>query len=118
MASRVGSLGGLFTGLIAGDTRRPGSYTEPQNHPIDGPYLHITLLRPPGLISLLLWFLAGWLGVRRFNPFLVEAKAREFVCRPLDNRTVYCEADGEWLGQIPMRVSVASEALTVLLPRR
>jgi len=105
MASRVDCLGGLFTGLV-----EPGD-------PLDKLNLRLSLLRPPGLISLPLWFLTGWLGMRRINPFLVEVRAREFQCRPLKDGDVHCEADGEWLGRIPMRVSVAPAALTVLVSR-
>ena len=105
MTSRVDCLGGLFTGLI-----------EPEGSK-DNSSLRLALLRPPGLISLPLWFLTGWLGMRRINPFLVEVRAREFACRPLKDGDVHGEADGEWLGRIPMRVSVAPAALTVLVPR-
>jgi len=105
MASRVDCLGGLFTGLV-----EPGDA-------MDRLSLRLSLLRPPGLISLPLWFLTGWLGMRRINPFLVEVRAREFVCQPLKDGNVHCEADGEWLGRIPMRISVAPAALTVLVSR-
>jgi YegS/Rv2252/BmrU family lipid kinase len=105
MASRVDCLGGLFTGLV-----EPGDM-------MDRMSLRLSLLRPPGWLSLPLWFLTGWLGMRRINPFLVEARAREFQCRPLGDGDVHCEADGEWLGRIPMRVSVAPDALILLAPR-
>jgi diacylglycerol kinase family enzyme len=105
MAARVDCLGGVFTGLVE------------RGSPMDRESLRLALLRPPGLISLPLWFLTGWLGLRRLNPFLVEARVRELVCRPLKSSNVHCEADGEWLGRIPMRVSVIREALTVLAPR-
>ena len=105
MASRVDCLGGLFTGLVE------------RGDPLDRLSVRLSLLRPPGLISLPLWFLSGWLGMRRINPFLVEVRTREFQCRPLMDCDVHCEADGEWLGRIPMRVSVARDALTLLAPR-
>ena len=105
MASRVDCLGGLFTGLVE------------RGDPLDRLSLRVSLLRPPGRLSLPLWFLTGWLGIRRINPFLVEVRAREFQCRPLTDSDVYCEADGEWLGRIPMRVSVVPATLTVLAPR-
>ncbi len=105
MASHVDCLGGLFAGLVErGDA-------------MDRLSLRVSLLRPPGLISLPLWFLTGWLGLRRINPFLAEVRAREFACRPLKDGDVHCEADGEWLGRIPMRISVAVDALTVLVSR-
>jgi diacylglycerol kinase (ATP) len=105
MAARVDSLTGIFSGLVE------------RGAPDDRESLRLALLRPPGLISLPLWFLTGWLGMRRLNPFLVEARALEFECQPLEQAVVQCEADGEWLGPIPMRVSVAPSAVTVLLPR-
>jgi diacylglycerol kinase family enzyme len=105
MASRVDCLGGLFTGLVeSGDE-------------LDRLSVRLSLLRPPGLISLPLWFLTGWLGMRRINPFLVEVRARELACRPLNDGDVHCEADGEWLGRIPMRISVTPDAFTFLAPR-
>lgn len=106
MAARVGCLGGLFAGLIECEG------------PMDGQILHLSLLRPPGLVSLPLWFLTSWLRLRRFNPLLLEVKVRSYACRHLNDGDVCCEADGEWLGSIPMRVSVVHDALTVLAPRR
>jgi diacylglycerol kinase family enzyme len=105
MAARVDCLGGIFSGLVE------------RGSPMDRESLRLVLLRPPGLISLPLWFLTGWLSLRQINPFLAEARARDFVCRPLENADVHCEADGEWLGRLPMRVSVSANALTVLVPR-
>lgn len=105
MAARVDCLGGLFTGLV-----EHGDASDKQS-------LRLSLLRPPGWLSLPLWFLAGWLGLRRINPFLVEARVRGFACRPLKDGNVHCEADGEWLGRIPMRASVTPDALTVLAPK-
>jgi diacylglycerol kinase family enzyme len=110
MTARAGSLGGLFTGLIERENPREAAMDE-QN-------LHVFLVRPPGYVSLPLWFLTGWLGLRRFNPLLLELNVRHFACRPLNDGDVHCEADGEWLGRIPMRVSVVHDALTVLAPRR
>ena len=106
MAARVGCLGGLFAGLV----EREG--------PMDGQILHLSLLRPPGLVSLPLWFLTSWLRLRRFNPLLLEVKVSSYVCRRLNDGDICCEADGEWLGRIPMRVSWVRDALTVLAPRR
>jgi len=106
MAARVRSLGGIFCGLVERRER------------MDGPEIELSLLRGPAAISLPLWFLSGWLRLRRWNPFLREMTVREFSCRPLGATRVHCEADGEYLGPIPMRVSVVPNALTVLVPRR
>ncbi len=106
MAARVGSLGGLFHGLVE------------RSKPMDGSEIELSLLHPPGLVALPLWFVTGWFGVRRLNPFLRAITVRDFTCRPLKNHNVHCEADGESLGRIPMRVSVVPSALTVMVPRR
>jgi diacylglycerol kinase family enzyme len=41
-----------------------------------------------------------------------------FSCDPLANPAPHFEADGEWLGRLPMRVSLAPDALRVRLPAR
>lgn len=45
---------------------------------------------------------------------LVTASAVE--CRPLRDAEIYAEADGELLGQLPIRLEVAEEKLTLLVP--
>ena len=105
MAARVDCLGGFFTGLVE------------RTDSADDSSLRLSLLRPPGFISLPLWFLTTWVGLKRINPFLVTVKVREFACLPLNGGDVHCEADGERMGRIPMRVSVAQDAFTILAPR-
>jgi YegS/Rv2252/BmrU family lipid kinase len=105
MATRIGNLGGLFRGL-----------TDPSAS-IDDAKLRLHLLSPPAVLSLPLWFLSGWLGLRRFNPFLQCVEITSFSCRPAKGVTPDTQADGEWLGQLPMHVSVAANSLRILLPR-
>ena len=45
---------------------------------------------------------------------LVTASAVE--CRPIRDADIYAEADGELLGQLPIRLEVAEEKLTLLVP--
>jgi len=105
MAVRVSDLGGLFSKL----TRRSGS--------IHQPTLEVILLRPPAFLSLPLWFLSGWLGVHKLNPFLQFANVSSFVCGPLSERPPHFQADGEWIGRIPMAVSLLPNALRILIPQ-
>ncbi len=47
---------------------------------------------------------------------LLEADTAECVLRNGSRSRVYVEADGEVLGQLPVRIEVASEMLTLLIP--
>jgi diacylglycerol kinase family enzyme len=102
MAVRVRSLGGIF-GRITGR-----GLAEDQ--------LRLVLVRPPAPISLPVWFICGWLRLERVNPLVRVVEVSEFSCGALTNPAPHFEADGEWLGRLPMRVSVAPNALRVLLP--
>lgn len=104
MAARVDDLGGLFSRL----TDRRASVQDRQ--------LQLVILSPPAWLSLPLWFICGWLGLNGVNRFLRCVKVDGFTCRPMSSPSPHCEADGEWLGRIPMRVSVVQDALRVLIP--
>ena len=48
------------------------------------------------------------------------AYADEVTCRPIAGATtenIYVEADGELLGRLPITLSIAPDALTVLVPK-
>lgn len=105
MACRVGNLGGLFGGL----TSRGVSLQDTA--------MHLHFLSPPAILSLPAWFLSGWLGVHNLNPFLHRIDSTAFSCRPLNGHTPHLQADGEWLGRLPMQVSLVPDALRILLPR-
>ena len=104
MAVRVSSLGGVFSGLA----RRGASIYDRR--------LQLLILRPPAALSLPVWFLTGWLGLRRVNPYLSDVTATTFLCRPLEGLAPHCQADGEWLGRIPMQVSIVPNALRIQVP--
>lgn len=106
MTSRVDDLGGLFSGL----TGRHAS--------IRDAHLQLIILRGPALISLPLWFVFGWLNLNRFNPFLSFAEVSNFACLPTSKTSPHFQADGEWLGRIPMQVSIVPNALRILLPSK
>jgi len=106
MAVRVASLGGLFGRL----TGKRTAYREQ--------WMRLALVRPPGWISLPLWFVCGWLGLETINPLAQIALVSEFFCAPMRGNAPHVEADGEWLGRLPMRVSTVPDALRILLPRR
>jgi len=105
MAVRVSSLGGIFGRLTGRVTPEAGR-------------LRLVLVRPPALISLPVWFVCGWLGLERFNVLVRFASVSEFACAPVAGDSPHFEADGEWLGRLPIRVSMVPDALRILLPQR
>ena len=104
MSVRVSNLGGLFGRL----TRRRVSLSEDR--------LQLLIVRPPAILSLPLWFVCGWLHLQRLNPFLRRVEAKEFSCRGESGTGVHVEADGEWIGRLPVQVSLISGALRLLIP--
>jgi YegS/Rv2252/BmrU family lipid kinase len=106
MAVRVNSLGGLFGRLM----KRSAS--------IHDAHLRLVILRPPAVLSLPIWFASGWLNLHRLNPLLRFVDVTAFTCRPSSGHTAHLQADGEWLGRIPMRVSIVPNGLRLLLPSR
>jgi diacylglycerol kinase family enzyme len=104
MAVRVNDLGGLFSKL----TGRQAT--------IQDASLRLLVLSPPAALSLPLWFVSGWLNLLRLNPFLRFADATAFSCRPDSGPAPHFQADGEWLGRIPIRVSMVPNALRLMLP--
>ena len=104
MVVRAGDLGGLFSKL----TDRQASIHERQ--------MRLLVVRGPGIISLPLWFLSGWLNLSRFNPFLKFVQVSWFSCSSSAVAAPYFQADGEWLGQIPFECSLVPDALSILVP--
>jgi diacylglycerol kinase (ATP) len=104
MAVRVGSLGGLFGKLTGGQAS------------VEDTDLQIILISPPGLISLPLWFLSSWLNLRGPNRLFRSIRVRSFSCWPISASSPHFQADGEWLGRIPIEVSIVQDAVRILLP--
>lgn len=105
MATRIGNLGGLFRGL-----------TSPRAS-VEDASLHLHLLSPPAVVALPLWFLSGWLNLPRLNPLFQCVRVDSFSCRPVAGHGSDVQADGEWLGPLPMQVFTIPNALRILLPR-
>jgi diacylglycerol kinase (ATP) len=103
MAVRIDDLGGLFSKLIDGGR-------------IHHPHLQLVALRPPAWLSLPIWFATSWLGINRLNPLLHVANVDEFTCTPTPASRVHVQADGEWIGTAPMRVTLLPNALRLLMP--
>ena len=106
MAVRVDNLGGLFGRLAK------------RSAAIHDARLRLIVLRPPAVLSLPIWFTSGWLNLHNLNPFLRFVDVTAFTCRPSSGHPAHFQADGEWLGRIPMRVSIVPNGLRILLPSR
>lgn len=104
MAVRVSSLGGLFNKLVGHLASL---------HDAD---LQLILLSPPAHFSLPLWFISGSLHLHSFNRFLCSVKVTGFSCRPLAGSAPHFQADGEWLGRIPVDVTIVPDGVRILIP--
>jgi len=104
IAVRVGSLGGLFNKLVG----YPADIVDTD--------MQLIMLSPPALFSLPLWFISGWLHLHGFNRFLCSVKVTRFSCRPFSGAAPHFQADGEWLGRIPVDVSIIHNGVRILIP--
>lgn len=103
MAIRIGDLGGVFSPLIRGAS--PTDET-----------LQITVTEPPHHLTLPAWFATSWARMRRWNPYTHQMRVSSFSCSVLPGTRVYVQADGEWIGTLPMRVELVPNALRLLMP--
>ena len=108
MVVRVADMGGLFRGLA--------------DHTLlsvlDRVELRLVLVKPPAWLSLPLWFSSSWVGMQRWNPWVRIVTVDEFRCAPLGDSTVEVQADGEWIGRAPVRVSLVEDGVRLMMPRR
>ena len=103
MTVRIDDLGGLFGGLVGAAS-------------VHHPHLQLIAVRPPGWLALPLWFTMSWLGISRFNPLQHITSVDEFTCTPMLGSRVHIQADGEWIGTAPMRVTLVPDAIRLLMP--
>ena len=97
MCSRVADLGGVFSG------------TSPLALMTDN-RLHVRIVHGPAWISLPAWMMSARL--RLPNPWLTTVDCAEVEC---EGGGVYAQVDAEGMGQLPMRLRVVPDALSVLM---
>ncbi|HEY5330404.1 MAG TPA: diacylglycerol kinase family protein [Acidobacteriaceae bacterium] len=102
MAVRVADLGGLFSSLVRGAS-------------IEHPHLTLAIASSPARLSLPAWFATSWTRTHRWNPFVQTVQVDSFHCG-VGTDPVQVQADGEWLGQTPMTVTLIPNALRLLMP--
>jgi diacylglycerol kinase family enzyme len=107
LAVRISHWGGLLRNLA------PGAR-------LDNPDLRLVLFHSPHRASFLIYLLGRFLGAKWKGPGVELVDVREAVCRPCTPEAkarVYAEVDGELIGALPVRMRVAPDALTLLIPR-
>lgn len=104
MVTRVDDLGGMFSGLTSAKAS------------IFDERLRLLVISPPALLSMPLWFFFGWLRMLGLDPLLKQESVASFACLPVAGIAPDIQLDGEWVGQAPIRVSLLSHALRVLMP--
>ena len=103
MSSRIPDLGGMFRGLTRGAS-------------LEHRCLRVQIVRPPAWLAFPAWFAGAWL--RTGTPWLRTMDVEEIRCEPRTSSPVYVQADAEPLGQLPCRMRVVPDALTLLMPPR
>jgi diacylglycerol kinase family enzyme len=103
MAIRVADLGGVFSPLIRGAS------------PLDET-LQLTFTEPPHHLTLPAWFATSWARMRRWNPYTRHLRVSGFSCTASTDDRIHVQADGEWIGTLPMQVELVPDALRLLMP--
>ena len=104
MGVRVSDLGGIFGRLTPGASLDHGA-------------LRLVMVRPPGLVSLPVWFALGHLGLNARNPWVDMVSVDEFECEAINaGDRVHAQVDGEWMGTLPMKVRMVPDAVRLLMP--
>ncbi len=106
MVVRVADMGGLFRGL--GDSV--------QRSLVGRMEMRVVIVRAPALVSLPLWFCTGWVGMLGWNPLVRVVSVDAFRCLPVGEARVDVQADGEWIGRAPVRVSLVDDGVRLMMP--
>ena len=81
--------------------------------------LRVVVFRGGVRISYPAYLLSALFGLRVSIPGVELIDAREIVCRAIpgdEDRKVYCEADGEVLWRLPVRLSIVPDVFSLLMP--
>ncbi|HJW98731.1 MAG TPA: diacylglycerol kinase family protein [Terriglobales bacterium] len=81
--------------------------------------LRVVIFRGGVRLSYPAYLLAALFGLQVRIPGVELTDAREIVCSALpgrEDRRVYCEADGECLWRLPVRISIRPNAFNLLMP--
>ena len=108
LAVRIQDFGGALRKLAPGAS-------------LDRDELRLVLFRTHSRIAYLRYVLRGLLGTNWQVPGIELVDTLEATCRALEpgqqtKSRIFVEADGELLGTLPVKISIVSDALTLLMP--
>jgi diacylglycerol kinase family enzyme len=84
-------------------------------------HLRVVVFRGGVRISYPAYLLSALFGIKANIPGVEIRDAQEVVCRAFpghEDKRVYCEADGECLWRLPVRISIQQNAFSLLMPRK
>jgi len=107
LAVRIRNFGGALHDLAPGAA-------------ITNPKLHVIALTTRSRLRYLRFMIAVLLGRHRYVAPIQLIECESVECFGLQGSTeeLFVEADGEWLGTLPVRMEVVPDALTVLIPKK
>lgn len=107
LAVRISNFGGALRNLAPGAA-------------ITNPKLHVIALKTRSRVRYLRFMIAVLLRRQRYaSPIeLIECESVECYGLEGSSEELFVEADGEWLGTLPVRMEVVPDALTVLIPTK
>src|ERR1035438_8344931 len=105
LAVRIRSFGGVLGKLVPGATLHEGS-------------LRLVAFRTRKRLDYFKFLMAAVAGRQTFSGQVELLEADSVECRPRNGSSaqVLAEADGEVLGSLPVRIDVASQTVTLLIP--
>lgn len=107
LAVRISNFGGALRNLAPGAA-------------VTNPKLHVIALTTRSRMHYLRFMTSVLLRRYRYESPIELVECESVECFGLQGATeeLFVEADGEWLGTLPVRMEVVPEALTVLIPRK
>lgn len=107
LAVRIGNFGGLLRNLIPAAA-------------IVNPNLHVIAVKTRSRLRYLRFIIAVLLQRHAYADPIELVDCESVECFDLNDSTerLFVEADGEWLGTLPVRIEVVPQALTLLVPQQ
>jgi diacylglycerol kinase (ATP) len=105
LAVRISNFGGMVNNLVPGAALGNGN-------------LHAMAFKTRSRWEYLRFMVAVWFQRHKYAGAIEVVDCSQVECRDLDSSTerLHVEADGEWLGTLPVRIEVVPQALTLLIP--
>ena len=106
LAVRITNFGGLVRHLVPDASIRK-------------PTLHAIAFKTRSRVAYLRFMAAVWFRRHKYSTPIELVDCTRIECRPLEASTepIYVEADGEFLGTLPVTMQIVPDALTLLIPR-